>query len=201
MSRVAIYIDGFNFYHAIMRDRNLRPYRWVDFDALGRSILSSKESLERVYFFTAFYPGRPDKEARHKVFLRAQRTKQVEVVLGTFRRKEKYCKSCKITSIGYEEKESDVNIAVHVVRDAFRDVYDTAMLLSNDSDLIPAIRAVKEDFPNKTVKMLFPPGGASNSLKLEADSYMRLKLKHVRDNQFPNSIAAGNATIEKPREW
>ena len=45
--------------------------------------------------------------------------------------------------MAYEEKETDVNIAIAMLTDAVRDVYDIALLVSADSDLRPAVGAVK----------------------------------------------------------
>lgn len=44
----------------------------------------------------------------------------------------------------YREKGVDVKLAVDIVLKAVKDYYDTAILVSSDTDLVPAIQAVKE---------------------------------------------------------
>ncbi len=201
MQRVILFIDGFNLYHAIMEPRALRKYRWLDFHKLGESLLSSRQKLVDVFFFTAFYPGDTAKRNRHQNFIRAQELNGVKTVLGRFRRKEKHCKNCREITIGFEEKETDVNIAIELFRQAVLDTYDSAFVLSGDSDLIPAIRAIKDTFPAKTIKVILPPFRRSEDLKNQAHSHMQLKEKHLRLNQFPDSIRVDGVTIDKPPTW
>ena len=174
--RVQVFIDGFNLYHSIMSDPQLRHCRWLSFHSLAQSILSSRETLSGIYFFTAFYPGDPSKRRRHQTLIDAQALYGVETVLGAFRRKDKHCPNCKQSRPGYEEKETDVNIALWLLRNAYEDRYDKAVIVSNDSDLIPAIKMLREVAPLKRVMVVFPPGNASNSLKeaVGTGNYMRL---------------------------
>lgn len=201
MKRVQLFIDGFNLYHSIMGIQAFRGYRWLNFRQLGDHIISSREEIESIYFFTAFYPGESAKRLRHQTFIRAQQAFGVTTVLGEFRRKHKHCAACGRTTLGYEEKETDVNIAIYLLKNAMHDLYDNALIVSGDSDLIPAIRAVKELFTEKEIRIVFPPGSASEHLKLEADSYMRLKEKHLRDNQLPDPVTKDGVSIQKPVEW
>ncbi|MCC6698215.1 MAG: NYN domain-containing protein [Candidatus Hydrogenedentes bacterium] len=201
MRRVHLYIDGFNLYHALMNAPSLRGYRWLNFRRLGESIISSKEQLAAIYYFTAFYPGDAAKTARHKTFIQAQSLVGVQTILGEFRRKDKYCRACRQTSPGYEEKETDVNIAVQILVDAALNLMDKCIVLSNDSDLLPVIRALKKTYPQIAVKLVFPPNQASKALKAEVPDYMRLKERHLAANQFPDPLLVGKASILKPPGW
>lgn len=200
-SRVHMFIDGFNLYHAVMNDSTLRQYRWLNFRKLGESLIPKREELSRVFYFTAFYPGDSAKRVRHQTFIDAQRLHGVETVLGAFRRKDKFCAHCKRTFSGYEEKETDVNIVSMLFRTAINDEFDKAMILSGDSDLVPAIQALKASFPQKELEVVFPPHRVSKHLKMVADRHMRLKEKHLASNQFPNQIIMGDVTILKPAQW
>ena len=44
-----------------------------------------------------------------------------------------------------EEKGSNVNLATHMVNDAWKNLYDVALIISNDSDLVEAIHIVKSE--------------------------------------------------------
>ena len=59
----------------------------------------------------------------------------------------------------YEEKKTDVNIAVNIVGDAFTDSYDKAILITGDNDIAPAVLRVKKTFPDKEFLVVFPFGG------------------------------------------
>jgi uncharacterized LabA/DUF88 family protein len=73
-----------------------------------------------------------------------------------FRNWQRSCRFCGYRWIGYEEKETDVSIAVTLVEDAVQDSYDTAFLISGDSDLRPAVAAVKRLRPEKRIVAVFP---------------------------------------------
>jgi uncharacterized LabA/DUF88 family protein len=45
----------------------------------------------------------------------------------------------------YEEKKSDVNIAVHILKDAFLSDAECFILVSNDSDLAESLKVIKEE--------------------------------------------------------
>lgn len=185
-----------------MRNPSLRPYRWLNLWQLGERLTNSRQQLSQVLFFTAFYPDRPHKEKRHRLFNRAQELHGVKIIYGRFKRKEKYCNSCKQTVRGWEEKETDVNIAIELLDRAYKDEYDAAFVLSADNDLLPAIRAVKNSHPQKDIKIILPPGMyRANDLKNEAHSHVQLKERHVMNNQFADSIQLKGVKLDKPKEW
>jgi len=47
-----------------------------------------------------------------------------------------------------EEKRIDVNIAIHMIEDAIDDKCDRLIVVSDNSDLVPAVKAVKLVDPN-----------------------------------------------------
>lgn len=62
----------------------------------------------------------------------------------------------------YEEKESDVRIATQIVNDANNHLCDIAVVVSADSDMIPAIELALQ--AGTKVFVFFPPFHHSNSL-------------------------------------
>ena len=147
--KVNFYIDGFNFYHRLrdMLDSALGlDYRWLDYRALCQSLLKPGEVLGEVFFFTAiprhFLASDPEKIDRHQAVLSALKNRGVKVVEGVFRRKV--------------EKMTDVAIASQMLADAYEGGFDACFLVSNDSDFVPAIRAVRGR-AKKTVGLVTPP--------------------------------------------
>ena len=71
----------------------------------------------------------------------------MDVYLGRFKSKEVYCSKCKSFHIRYEEKETDVAIAVMLTRLCLLNEVDTVVLITGDTDVAPAVRMVKSCCP------------------------------------------------------
>ena len=166
MRRVIAYVDGFNLYHAI--DDLKKPHlKWLDLGALATSLCGSNETLLGVYYFTAYAGWLPASMGRHHEYVAALEHVGVRCVIGHFKNKERTCKKCGAKWTQHEEKETDVAIAVQLVADAFTDAYDRALIISADSDLGPAIRAIKQHFPAKALNVIAPPGRFSHARDLK----------------------------------
>lgn len=118
--RAALYVDGFNLYHAIddLKDDRLK---WLSLHDLGQTIILRRtETLVQVVYFSAYAHFRTAKDpsivARHRQYVAALQATGVEVVLGNFKRKPRQCLRCNAKWDSHEEKETDVNIAVPVAR-------------------------------------------------------------------------------------
>jgi len=106
-----------------------------------------------------------------------------------------------------EEKGSDVNLAVHLLNDAWRDVYDCAVVVSNDSDLAESMRLVRLHHPAKVIGLIFPrQGGAgarhahpSRELARHAHFVKHLGRTVLAACQMPSPIPG--TTIHKPPGW
>ena len=79
--------------------------------------------------------------------------------------KEIECPYCKAHISKPEEKRTDVNISVRMIADAVADNADIFSLVSADSDLIPPINYIRANFPNKQVKVYFPPTNFSHDIR------------------------------------
>lgn len=199
--RVALFVDGFNIYHALNK-HHYKKYKWLNIYSLGESLLSQNVlELKSVYLFTALTHWNHKKVVKHRTYLNALEHYSVKVVKGTFRKKDKYCPLCKQKSISYEEKETDVNIALHLLKLAYDNEYDVAMVLSGDSDLVPAIKEVKKRF-KKEVFLVIPPQAKAENLKLNSDRHIKLKKRHLESNQLPEEIVLKSKDIIlKPTDW
>ena len=202
-NRVIAFIDGFNVYHALDRESRLHKYKWLNLSALPSLFIKKKnDSLKDVYFFTALAHWNPDRVRRHKEYLRALEDAGVKIVQGQFKKVTRNCRACNKRYQTFEEKETDVNIALYLFRLASEDRYDTALLFSADSDLLPAIRAVRGSYGTKKVVAVIPIGGRAEAIKHEADGYMRMKEKHLKSSQFPDTITtSGGAKLHRPAIW
>jgi uncharacterized LabA/DUF88 family protein len=97
---------------------------------------------------------------------------------------------------------TDVNIAVELLQDAFQDAFDTAILISADSDLIAPIMAVKRLFPKKRIVVACPPGRFSVDLCNAGHGYFTIGHGPVRKSQFPAEVrTASGFVLHRPSSW
>lgn len=196
MLRSAFFIDGFNLYHALKRLQ--QPHlKWVDLLELMQQQISPKtERIVSVFYFSAYAYWLPKQKLRHQEYVRALECNGTSIVMGHFKEKQRSCLKCKTTWIQHEEKETDVNIAVYMLNEAFKNRYDRAYLVSRDSDLRPAIDAIKTQFPEKEVFVIAPPHlGHSNDLIQAAHGKKRINLKQIERCLFPKFVHNGDGDL------
>jgi len=201
MKKVIFFIDGFNLYHAI-KDLRKDEYKWLNLDKLAKSFIKRDEEIIRVYYFTALASWNQSKVKKHKIYIRALETVNVKTIYGQFKRREKICPKCRKKYWTYEEKKTDVNIAIQLFKLSIENKFDKAFIISGDSDLIPSIRAVKESFPGKKIGAIVPIGRSALDLKNNCDFHMKIKEKHLKTCVFPERIRLADSTvITCPETW
>ncbi|HEY5357677.1 MAG TPA: NYN domain-containing protein [Streptosporangiaceae bacterium] len=112
MATVIAYVDGFNLYHGL-HDKYGRRYLWLDLQHLIQRVRPSDQILA-VRYFTAEVKDDPPALARQRTYLAALKAHSgaVEVILGRYQTKRMTYRHCGNVWTSYEEKETDVNIAV-----------------------------------------------------------------------------------------
>jgi uncharacterized LabA/DUF88 family protein len=203
MTRVVAYVDGFNLYHGLKAGYG-RRYHWLDLQALVRSLLRPGQELLEVQYFTARVRDNPDAELRQALYLQAlmSHSLRVRLIEGRFQDKLRECLNCGARWMVYEEKETDVNIAIAMLTDAVRDRYDTALLVSADSDLRPVVAAVKHLRTGKRIIAAFPPRRRSRDLAQAVDGYVSVSHFKVRNAQLPPEIVTkGGLRLTRPAYW
>ena len=201
MERVVAFIDGFNLYHSLVENPSYRKYKWLNLRTLIETYVPTK-NLREIHYFTALTTWNLQKMVRHKTLIKVLESTDVTVVYGEFRKRERTCPNCRRTYSSHEEKQTDVNIALYLCREAFLDRYDRAFLVTVDSDLVPAIEMVKKTFPGKEVYLLTPIHRNSFALKQVCDFRMKIKEKHLHASQFPDIIPLENGKeLKRPPEW
>lgn len=198
--RASLLIDGFNVYHSLLSQTG-HKYMWFDYFSFFEKFIRQDQCIADVFYFTALANWKPDSVRRHKIFISALKNKGVKVVLGRFKKKERYCPKCTKYFNGHEEKQTDVNIAVYLLKEAVKNNYDTAYIMTNDTDIIPAIKAVKELRPDKKIGIIFPLGRKADELKQVCDFYRFTKRKHFSNNQLPETINLPAITLTRPASW
>lgn len=197
-TRTIVYIDGFNLYHAL-DDLNEPHLKWVDLWALSEKLLRGDQQLTAVKYFTAYATWRPESYRRHQRYVAALESKGVIPVVGRFKRKTVRCHAkCRQTYVTHEEKETDVNVGVHLLADALRDRFDRALVISADTDLNSAVALARLETPDKRIDLVAPPKRKGrNSVAL-----FEITTGRVRSSLLPAEIRLGNGkTIVRPPNY
>ena len=126
---------------------------------------------------------------RHIKYVQALEAYGVKTILGHFKEKKRRCNSCKIEFIGHEEKETDVNIAIQLLNLAHKNAFDKALIVTADSDLCPVINLVKDQFKEKEIAILVPPGRYAIARELRSQiSTRKIKQAHLERNLLPAQV-------------
>lgn len=137
--RVAVFVDGSNLYFKLksLGIKNLSRFNYrglIDW-------LSRKRKIVAINYYIGVVRAKANDE-------KGQKLRKAQINLFNFLRSKK--QGIKIHK-GYlmqndgvwHEKGVDVKIAVDLLVGAYEDLYDEAIILSSDTDLIPAMEKVK----------------------------------------------------------
>lgn len=201
IERVIAYIDGFNLYFGMKETGN--DTLWLNVKNLVSSLLKPSQQLVYTNYFTSRVRNSPGKEYRQKVYIEALETlSEFDIIYGHYQSHIEECKRCGHSYPYSNEKMTDVNIAVALMEDAFNDKYDTAFLITGDSDLVPAIKSVHSLFMQKRVFVAFPPNRFNISVKNQSKGCMIIGRKKLKDAQFSDTVIKKDGFIlEKPGVW
>jgi len=206
--RTIVYVDGFNFYYGAIRDT---PWKWLDPVALFQKVLGRQNALVKVKYFTARVgpsPKDPNVHVRQDAYLRALQAHcpLLDLYYGHFLRHRIKMEHANPPPYSVEvwkneEKGSDVNLALHVLNDAWLNAYDCAVIVSNDSDLAESLRLVKAQ--NHKIIGLVTPGApkrkTSLQLRQHADFVRPIRTQMLKSSLLPDPIPG--TTIHKPASW
>lgn len=227
--RTACFVDGYNLYYGMLQGTS---YKWLDLPALLSEVLHVQDpahTLAETYYFTA--PVKPDLATRGLVsqhaqhsYLRALAARGVNVTLGRHRLErgrapvyvpgEKASRALQADIWQLEEKETDVSIAIGMYRTAMlhsgstrADRIQQLVLVSADTDMTPALAAIRQDFPEMQIGVILPhregirrgtPGSLANH-----SHWMRRHIRHeeLATCQFPARIGTKKKPADKPYYW
>lgn len=206
--RTTVYVDGFNFYYGAVRGT---PWKWLDLEGLFRTVLGPQNRLESIKYFTARAkptPSDPNVHNRQDAYFKALKAccPLIEIQFGHFLRHKTRVENANpppatVEVWKTEEKGSDVNLAVHVLNDAWLDRYDCAVIVSNDSDLAESLRLIKRQH-GKVIGLITPGApkrSTSKQLKNHADFQRTIRVKALKNNQLPHKIPGTG--LVKPANW
>jgi len=174
MNRVSVFIDGSNLYHILknMFGNSIKPIDF-NFEKFVNKIVNDKK-LIRVYYYNSPLDRKRDEGAyrkQQKFFDKIRKTPNFNLVL---------CRMQKIKidrKTIYQVKEDDIHLAVDMVKLAYSNSYDCAILISSDGDFVPAVNAIKEI--GKKVVNIGLENKFSYHLKQKCDGFIKLKKEEI----------------------
>jgi len=199
--RVNIYVDGFNFYFGL-KSKMWKKYYWLDVVNFFEKFMKEDQILENVYYCSAIQKNNGKKDRQDLFFSANKLNPKFKLVFGKFLQKT-FTYGGKSYST-FEEKQTDVNIAVQLIRNVVLDKCDISIIVSADSDLIPPINLIRELNPNHKIYCYFPPNRYSADLTQQSDGIINLARYESR---FKSSLLPEKVTlksgyvVEIPPSW
>ena len=209
MPKTNVYVDGFNLYYGCVKGS---PFKWLDLAQLSAKLLPAAHQIHRIRYYTARVrglPTDPDVPTRQQIYLRALATiPNLTIAYGHFLTSTVRMPLAHPTPSGpatvavikTEEKGSDVNLASHLLLDAFRKDCEVAFVISNDSDLLEPIRIVRAEF-GMPVGVASPHARPSQVLLKQASFFRSIRTGALRSSQFPSTLADTVGSFTKPPSW
>lgn len=208
--RTFIYVDGFNLYYRALRGTK---HKWLDLEALSKSLLAPENDIQRIRYFTAPVSGKldPGQPIRQQRYLQAlQSLSCVTVHQGTFLSKPKVRPLVHPDPAGpthvliwnTEEKGSDVNLATYLIHDAWQNLFDVALVFSQDTDLIEPVRIVRDEI-KKPIGVVVLDGKSPGQLASYGSFIRHITPGRLAAAQFPDVVPFGRKgkSVKCPIEW
>jgi hypothetical protein len=194
--RAALYVDGFNLYHAI-DDLHQNHLKWLNLWKLGELLIPSQsEVLVKVVYCTAIRSDDPQKMIRHRTYIRALEAVGVTCLKGHFSKEERSCRQCFARWQAPVEKQGDVNLAITLIDDAHTGVFDHAYLITADSDQAATVRLLCERFPTKQLTTVSPPGRTHcKEILAYTPRKIALNVAHLARSLFPKHVIVDGRLI------
>ena len=229
LSPTIIYVDGYNLYYSRLTGT---PYKWLDLGTLFCDrILKSQDPSANVVCIKYFTSPVKASYARHgeaSAHAQAQYHRALKATHGDLLQIIQGFHIFGTTNVPayvdglepdkknltpvwmIEEKQTDVNLALQIYRDAVQGGCNQQVICTNDSDLEPALHLVRLDAPNVQLGLVVPlrekglTGGAvSNKRLINKVDWVR---QHILDfelanSQLPKSVNTKKKPAQKPAYW
>lgn len=187
-------------------------YKWLDLAALAAKLLP-KDQVKRIRYFTAKVgarPSDPQQPQRQQTYFRALNT-----IPNLTIHEGHYSTHAKWRPLAHplpppapqyaevlltEEKGSDVNLATFVLMDAFDKDCQTAVVITNDSDLAEPLLLARTHLGLK-IGIVNPHPPKFRSRDLTCTFFKQLRPSAVKACQFPHQLTDGQGTFQKPPKW
>lgn len=228
--KIRAYIDGYNLFYGALKVgyissktpeftrnqliQNKRALRWLNVKKLIEIYLKGDYILDKINFYTAditaFYSGDPSPARQQEYFKALETIDSLSIIKGRFYKHKTSMPNypikmpLKMTNVlKTEEKGSDVNLASHLVYDACQNLFDMAVIVTNDSDLLEPIKIVKS--LGKSILIICPHKRYCHEFtQAFGNQCMRsIETADLKMAQFEDDITDdnGNVIAQRPEHW
>jgi len=225
--RTKVYVDGYNLYYGCLKGT---PHKWLDLHKLfNNHIIPSsavnKSELIGIKFFTAPILEKASKsldsvssQNKYHTALQKLYSNEIEIIKGYYSltkskvkvvdtsNPEKWARECEeILVWKVEEKQTDVNLALHAYHDAINNIVDQVVIVTNDTDIAPALQMIR-DFTPVVIGVVIPTTSNIRQPNAALTKLAHWVRDHITDSelansQMPNVIIGGRKPAIKPASW
>ena len=210
--RVISYYDDHNIHGGLRDSRLSKLYYFNPVETTSAFLRPNQHFVHCRYFTAKFRDSQPKKQEKQSGWLKALATvptDQMTIHFGEFKRRklrchtcgETLCSACGTRMQNYREKMTDAGLMSKLIFDTLDDKYDTAVIVTGDADMVPAIKDILQRYPDKKIIVAFPLGRYSKELARVATDAFRINETMLRLSQFPDRIVANGEIIERPEPW
>ncbi|MDX8391018.1 MAG: NYN domain-containing protein [Mariprofundaceae bacterium] len=225
-----VYIDGYNLYYGCLKHSN---YRWLDVRKLFAETIVKIQSrtftVTKIKYFTAdvktkFSSHGVQAQAAQSQYHRALKhlyPNEIEIIKGYYSEARavlpRYKTPPDLNDLAHvwrlEEKQTDVNIALHAFRDVVSRNCEQIVIVSNDTDLEPLLKMVREEVGSTiSVGVIFPiiklksDGAKERPPSASLSQYADWTRRHILEeeleaSQLSDVIPTNKKPIRKPSYW
>jgi 6-hydroxy-3-succinoylpyridine 3-monooxygenase len=116
----------------------------------------------------------------------------------------RYCSQVSIWKV--EEKKTDVNLAIHAVKDALKSSIDHIVFATNDTDIAPALEMIRACAPQVIIGLVIPTTNHERRPNYSLQEHAHwtrncITLQELASAQFPRVIPNKKRAIVKPDAW
>lgn len=217
--RTVVFVDGYNLYYGLLRRSK---FKWLDlFKLFNEHVLTSDANLIQIRYYTSPVLGRmcdsvesPARQRRYIQALSSSHAGLITIVQGKIVVSRPYLRLVsrlpeapevdKVQVFNFNEKKTDVNIAVDMLNGAWLGQFDQAVLCSNDSDLEAALALIRQHIPKIRLGLVAPiykedSRHMSHDLIRHVHWSKVLSVEHIKLSQFPDQIPG--TSLRKPDIW
>ncbi len=222
--KTIVYVDGYNLFYGLLKHT---PYKWLDLHTLFQGILKVQNpntDLLCVKYYTADIKAKfasqgqeaVTAQSRYHKALESPHTGSVEVIKGYYseskstpmRYRKPPDKTDRVEAWKLEEKQTDVNLALDVYRDASRSHCDQVVICTSDTDIAPALSYVRNDCPSVTIGAVLPRPSRDKNRPIAKgiDDLTCWTRRHITEAelekaQFSNRVPTTKKPVDKPGYW
>lgn len=227
--RTRVYIDGYNLYYGCLKGTSLK---WLNLCTLfEKFILPSSTSIAIeaeplfIKYFTAMIIEQAASAAdslmsqeQYHAALRKHSPGALEIIKGYYDMKtvrarqvdpvdpKKWLRDCNDVDVWkLEEKQTDVNIAVHLLKDVLCEKIEHVVLVTNDTDLAPALAMIRQVSDAK-IGLVIPTKNHERPANQDLVDHAHWTRTHItldelKSSQFPRVVTLDKKSASKPLSW